>query len=233
VRFGGTKRRSGEKKAVTRKKRKEQKPSGEDVVEQAAREEVEQGEAEAALPEEPLVSAEEEAAPKEESEVAVLQEELGLLETQLQNMRDRYIRAVADLDNSRKRAGQAIMEARKEAVAGVLSEVLSVVDDFERALEIARPGAKAPRETRAVYEGVELIYRQLMQMLERRGVRGIEAVGQAFDPTRHEAVAQVPASDEVKEGTVALEMQKGYLVGDRVLRPSKVCVAVRESPEGA
>ncbi len=162
----------------------------------------------------------------------VLQRELSLLETQLRDMRDRYIRSVADLDNARKRARRAIGEARKQAVSGILLELLTVVDDFERALETGRPGPNAPEETRAVHEGVELIYRQLMGVLEKRGVKPIEAVGQVFDPTRHEAVAQIPAGDEQREGTVALEMRKGYLYGDEVLRHSRVGVAVHEEEEG-
>jgi molecular chaperone GrpE len=186
-----------------------------------------------ALPAEPLLPAEEdEEAAAEESEVGVLQEELSLLETQLQSMRDRYIRAVADLDNARKRARQAIAEARAQGTAGVLADLLLLVDNFERALETSRPGKDAPQETRAVYEGVDLIYRQLMQLLQRQGVEPIEALGETFDPGRHEAVAQIPASEGQKEGTVALETQKGYMMGDRVLRPSKVGVVVVPHLEG-
>jgi molecular chaperone GrpE len=180
-----------------------------------------------ALPAEPLVPADEdEEAIAEGSEVGVLQEELSLLETQLQSMRDRYIRAVADLENARKRARQAIAEARTQGTAGVLADLLVLVDNFERALGTSRPVKDAPQETRAIYEGVDLIYRQLMQLLQRQGVGPIEAVGEIFDPGRHEAVAQIPASEGQKEGTVALETQKGYMMGDRVLRPSKVGVVV-------
>jgi molecular chaperone GrpE len=226
----------GEEYAVTRKKPKQRKSREEQVPNQGPAEETRQSHAErveAPLPEEPFVSPEEEEEPRAESEAAVLQEEIGLLETQLQSLRDRYIRAVADLDNARKRARRAILEAREEAVAGVLVEVLSVVDDFERALETARAGPDASSEMQAVYEGIELIYRRLMRTLERRDVRPIEALGEPFDPTRHEAVAQVPAGDEVKEGTVALETQKGYVMGERVLRPSRVGVAVPDPKDDA
>lgn len=183
--------------------------------------------AEGPLPAEEVVPEEGEEGPRTRPEVEVLGEELALLETQLENMRDRYIRAVADLDNARKRAKQAIADARKQAVSGVLLELLTLMDSFERALETADPGPRAPAETRAVYGGIELIYRQLVSLLERRGVKPIEAMGQPFDPTRHEAVAQVP-TEEQKEGTVALEMQKGYLHGNQVLRYSRVGVAVQE-----
>jgi len=183
-------------------------------------------------PAEELVSSEEEeAAPRSEEEV--LREELALLEQQLQQMRDRYVRAVADLDNARKRARQAIAEARQQAIDAVLLDLLTLVDNFERALESVSPTKDAPAETRAIYDGINLIYRQFANALERRGVKPIEALGKPFDPTHHEAVAQVPAEDDQEEGTVVLEVQKGYLRGDHVLRPSRVGVAIRESEEGS
>jgi len=184
------------------------------------------------LPAEELVGEDEEGEGREASEVEVLQSELGLLETQLRDMRDRYIRSVADLDNARKRARQAIADARRQAASGVLLEMLTLVDDFERALETVQPGENAPAETRAVYEGIELIYRRLMTLLEKRGVRPIEAVGQPFDPNQHEAVAQIPGTDEQKDGTIALEMQKGYMYGDEVLRYSRVGVTVHDQGKG-
>jgi len=184
-----------------------------------------------AVPAEELIPEEEEAA-AEPSEIEVLQEEVALLEQQLQQMRDRYIRAVADLDNARKRARHAIAEARHQAVAGVLLDLLSLVDNFERALETAKPGPGTPPETQAVYDGVDLIYRQLWGLLERRGVKAIQAMGQPFDPSRHEAVAQVPVGDDEEEGRVALELQKGYMHGDSVLRPSRVGVTMHEAAQG-
>jgi molecular chaperone GrpE len=180
----------------------------------------------AALPAEELILEEEgEEAPP--SEIELLQGEMALLEQQLQQMRDRYIRAVADLDNARKRARQAISEARSQAVAGVLLELLAIVDNLERALETSAPGAKASAETKAIHAGVSMIYRQLLGLLEKRGVKEMAALGQPFDPDRHEAVTQVASSPEHPEGTVALEIQKGYTYGDQVLRHSRVGVAVK------
>ena len=187
-------------------------------------------EAEAPLPGEELIPEEQEEAPKP-SEIEVLQEEVALLGQQLQQMRDRYVRAVADLDNARKRARQAISEARYQAVGGVLLDLLTLLDNFERAMETVDLGPDAPPETQAVYHGVALIYRQLGEILERRGVKPIEAMGQLFDPSRHEAVTRVPVEEDQEEGTVAMEMQKGYMHGDRVLRPSRVGVAVHEAAE--
>ncbi len=174
----------------------------------------------------------EQAAPPEQSEVGILKKEIALLESQLQTMRDRYVRAMADLDNARKRARHELAEAQVHAQAGVLLDVLTIVDNFERALESIAPAAEASPEAKAVYEGVSLIYRQLVDMLARRGVRPIEAVGKPFDTHRHEAVVQVPTANSDEDGLVALETQRGYTFGDRVLRPAKVGVAVREEERG-
>jgi len=192
-------------------------------------EEASRGEEREALPAEELAPAEE-GAELEEPELEVLQREIGLLESQLQDMRDRYIRAVADLDNMRKRSRRDMKEAQQRAVSSLLLDLLVVVDNFERALGPARASARG--EGKAVYDGVALIYRQLMDMLGRRGVKPIAAVGERFDPARHEAVAQVPAEPNQEEGTIALEVQKGYFHGEEVLRPSKVGVTVHGAHKG-
>lgn len=166
------------------------------------------------------------------SDAEVLQGELALLEGQLQDIRDRYLRAVADLDNARKRARKEMAEAQVQAVAGVMLGLLPIVDSFERALETTKPGVDASAETKAIYDGMRLIYRQFVDMLTRRGVRAIEALGQPFDPSVHEAVLQVPANEDQEEGAVALELEKGYHFGERVLRPSKVGVAMSEAEQG-
>jgi molecular chaperone GrpE len=160
----------------------------------------------------------------------MLQQQVALLEAQLKTMRDSYLRAMADLDNTRKRARHELAEAQLRASADLLLDILPIVDNFERAQETMAPGPGAPPEVQAVYDGVSLIYRQLMDLLARRGVKSIEAVGKPFDTRRHEAVVQVPVASDEADGVVALETQKGYLLGDRVLRASKVGVAVREEP---
>ena len=171
-------------------------------------------------------------APAESPDAAAFRKEITLLEEQLSAMRDRYVRAMADLDNARKRARHEMAEAQVHAVSGILLDVLSSVDNFERALETMAPKGDSPIEVKAMYDGVSLIYRQLVDTLSRRGVKPIEAVGKPFDTSRHEAVVQVPVNDDERDGVVALETQKGYLFGDRVLRASKVGVGVREEVKG-
>jgi len=181
-----------------------------------------------ATPDDVEAAAEQEAA--EGGQVEALQRENAALADQARTMRERYVRAMADLDNARKRARHEMAEAQLHAIAGVLLDILPVVDNFERALETILPGPEATPEVKAMYDGVVLIYRQLLDALARRGVKPIDAVGKPFDTHQHEAVVQVPANDDEADGAVSFEMQKGYLLGDRVLRPSKVGVAVREEP---
>jgi molecular chaperone GrpE len=175
--------------------------------------------------------------PSEGAEIATpaeadeLRSQMAELEEQLKETRDRYLRALADLDNARKRARQQIAEAQVQGAAGVLRDVLTVVDGLELALETAKPGkpgrpGKSSGEVKAVYDGIHLIAKQLLDMLARRGVRPIAAVGKPFDTSRHEAVAQVPVAASQEEGVVAAEVQKGYMFGDRVLRPSRVAVTI-------
>jgi len=223
-RAGGIGGRKGS--PVTRKPHKEKPPA------QKAGSKSREAEAEdPVLPAEQMVPEEE--GEEQASDAETLQGELALLEGQLQDMRDRYVRAVADLDNARKRARKEMAEVQVQAVSGVMLGMLTIVDSFERALETSRPGVDGSAETKAVYEGMRLIYRQLMDMLTRRGVRPIEALGQPFDPSVHEAVVQVPASEDQEEGEVALQLEKGYYFGERVLRPSKVGVVVSEAEQGS
>jgi molecular chaperone GrpE len=132
---------------------------------------------------------------------------------------DRLLRKTADFDNFRKRVERDRRDQMEWAAADVLSEVLAVLDDFERALK-----ADAPPEAEPYRAGVELIHRQLSELVRKRGVAAIEALGADFDPTLHQAVAyeETPGA---REGEVVAEFTKGYKLGDRLLRPALVKVA--------
>jgi molecular chaperone GrpE len=132
---------------------------------------------------------------------------------------ERLLRVTAEFDNFRKRMDRDRREAFDRAAASVLEELLPVIDDFERAL-----GAEAGADATAYREGLAIIHRQLMDMLARRGVKPIEAVGQDFDPRWHQAVTYEPAPGH-RDGEVLEELRRGYMIGDRLLRPSMVKVA--------
>jgi len=143
---------------------------------------------------------------------------------EIQKQRDEYydllLRKTAEFDNYRKRVERDRQTLVESAAADLIEELLPLVDDLERALaaEAAGPGADPYRQ------GVELIHRQLLEVLRKRGVRAIEAVGAPFDPHYHQAVVHEPAAG-AREGEVIEEFRRGYMLGDRLLRPSMVKVA--------
>jgi molecular chaperone GrpE len=142
----------------------------------------------------------------------------------VQRQRDEYydllLRKQAEFDNYRKRIERDRQSLSEAAAAGMIEELLPVIDDLDRAL-----AAEAVGESAQAYRlGVELIYRQLGDILRKRGVRAIEALGADFDPHYHQAVSYEPA-DGRRDGEVIEEFRRGYMLGDRLLRPSMVKVA--------
>jgi molecular chaperone GrpE len=135
------------------------------------------------------------------------------------DFQDRLLRKTAEFDNYRKRIERERREQADQAVVNLMQELLLVVDDFDRALTIeAGGGADAYRK------GVELIHQKLHDLLRKRGVKAFDALGADFDPNIHQAVMH-EASPDHREGEVIGEMQKGYMMGDRLLRPAMVKVA--------
>jgi molecular chaperone GrpE len=130
--------------------------------------------------------------------------------------RERYLRLYADFENLKKRVERERIEHRLRATESLLARLLPVLDNFERALA-ARSGEDGLRS------GVQMIYRQFFDELRREGLRPVEALGQTFDPTLHEAVATTSDSG-FPPHTVVGELQRGYFFGDRLLRPSLVRV---------
>lgn len=155
--------------------------------------------------------------------VSSADEKIATLEKEKKDLYERMLRSAADLDNFRKRTRKDMDEARLKSKEEVLREVLPVVDNLERAISAAGD-ASGP-----IGDGVKLVLRQLMNALERFEVKAFTAVGEAFDPSRHEAIAQV-ATSERPPGTIHTEMQKGYMIGARLLRPALVAVAKAPPP---
>jgi molecular chaperone GrpE len=146
--------------------------------------------------------------------------ELARVTEERDGLRDRLLRVTAEFDNYRKRIDRERREATDRAAEGVLSDLLPILDDLERALAADVGDASAESYRR----GVELIYKQILDLLTRRGVKPIEAVGQPFDPHLHQAVASEPV-EGVPDGEIVEELRRGYLLGDRLLRPAMVKVA--------
>ena len=149
-------------------------------------------------------------------------EKLASLEAKCRELQDQYLRKAADFDNYRKRMIKEKQEAIDYANSNLLTDLLQILDDFDRAIEA---GKKAGEESAAAFmQGVMMIRSGLSSLLESKyGLQYYEAQGQVFNPDIHEAVATNP-STEVTEPTVGAELQKGYKLKERILRPAKVMV---------
>ena len=131
---------------------------------------------------------------------------------------DRLLRKTAEFDNYRKRIERERREQGDQAVVDLVQDLLLVVDDFDRAMTVDAPDAAAYRK------GVELIHAKLHDLLKKNGVRPIEAIGEDFDPNLHQAVVHEKSPGH-RDGEVIAEMSRGYMIGDRLLRPAMVKVA--------
>jgi molecular chaperone GrpE len=166
-------------------------------------------------------------APAQQDPLAELKAKLEAAEKDAKDNKDRWLRAAADLENTRKRTKREIEDAKIDSKFKVLKEMLPVVDNLERAIE----HAGGPGEKNAIVEGVQLVLRQFTTAFERLEVTAIDAMGQPFDPNLHEAISQ-QESDQ-PPGTVVQVLQRGYRAGDRLLRPALVVVAkAKPAPEG-
>lgn len=154
------------------------------------------------------------------------------LEAQLADAKDQWIRAVADAQNARRRAKLDVEEAHKFAVTRFAKDVLSVGDNLGRALQALPPGGEGLDDRlKGVVQGVEATQRELQAVLERNGVKKIDAQDKSFDPNLHQAVAQVPDPSR-PSNTVAQVYQDGYVIDDRLLRAAMVVVATGGPPAG-
>ncbi len=142
------------------------------------------------------------------------------------DLRDRLLRAVAEMENLRKRNEREINDTRSYAIAGFARDMLTATDSLSRALLVLPAEARESEDTtlRSLIEGIEMTEREMQRLLAKHGVKPIEAEGQKFDPHRHQAMFEVP--DPTKpEGTVVQVVQAGFAIGERVLRPAMVGVA--------
>jgi molecular chaperone GrpE len=146
---------------------------------------------------------------------------IAALEQEKKDLHDKFLRAVADLENFRRRSRKDVDDARTRAREEVLKEILPSVDNLERAVQ----AASEPSATVSVLvDGVKLVLRQFLSGLERFEIKAFSSQGEPFDPARHEAVSQIESADHAP-GTVVTEMQRGYTIGTRLLRPAMVAVA--------
>ncbi len=162
----------------------------------------------------------------EDGNIEDLKQMLQEKEAEIKKLQDRLLREQAEGENFRKRLLKEKTDLVKFAVEALISDLLPIMDDFERAIV----AVDTSHDPKTLQEGVKLIFNQLQNVLNRAGLEGVSAVGEAFDPTRHEAVRLVE-SHEHDDSIVLEELRKGYTLNKRILRPSMVAVSKRK--EGA
>ncbi len=156
--------------------------------------------------------------------VAEVEARLAEVEAQLEVERQNHLRALADLENFRRRSAKEGAERVQRAKAEVLTSLLAVVDNVERAIEAIDRDAASEGEVATIVEGVRLIHAALLDGLGKHGVKPMEAMGTDFDPAVHDAVMQ-EASNSVDADCVSRVLETGYWIGESVLRPAKVAVS--------
>lgn len=156
----------------------------------------------------------------QEDEIAELRLKLNAKEEEAKNNYDRYVRQVAELDNFKKRSAREREEAARYANENFVRDLLPVIDNLERAITHASSGGNG----KPLIEGVDMVLKGFLDILSKHGVQPVPAVGLAFDPAQHEALAQVESA-ECPPNTVIEQHQKGYLMRDRLLRPALVTVS--------
>jgi molecular chaperone GrpE len=150
-----------------------------------------------------------------------LEEKLTNSETEAKQNYDRFLRVSAEFDNYKKRSAREMSEFRKYANESLISELLTVVDNIERAICTSSSDDKA---NSCIIEGVSLTLKEILRVFDNFGVKPIESLNKTFDPNFHQAVMQ-EESEEHPDNTVIAELQKGYMIHDRLLRPSMVVVS--------
>jgi molecular chaperone GrpE len=168
--------------------------------------------------------------PERELPPATPEDRVVALAAERDEMRDRMLRVAAEFENWKKRARKEKDDAVASAKESVLRDMLEVADNLERAASAQAKGGDGAVDGAAVMKGVSLVLRLFQQKLERYEVKPFEVTGQPFDPRVHEAVSRVESA-EVPSGSVVTELQKGYKVGERLLRPAMVSVSTGPKPQ--
>ncbi|MCB1379194.1 MAG: nucleotide exchange factor GrpE [Alphaproteobacteria bacterium] len=155
--------------------------------------------------------------------------EIAMLKDEVAGLKDRLLRMAAEAENTRKRLEREKAEATLYAATNFARDLLSVTDNMGRALASVSPEAReaADEITRNLLAGVEMTERELLNVFQRYGIRKLETVGQKFDPNMHQALFEVPSAEH-PPGVVVQEMQSGFAIGERCLRPAMVGVAKSE-----
>ncbi|MDA0260969.1 MAG: nucleotide exchange factor GrpE [Proteobacteria bacterium] len=155
--------------------------------------------------------------------------EVPSVEDQIVELRDRLLRAMAELENTRKRAERDREEAGKYAITGFARSILSVADNLRRAIDAVPDEARENESTKVLLDGVEITERELLKAFEQHGIKSIVPLGEKFDHNFHQAMFEVEASGQ-PPGTIVQVMEAGYVIAGRLLRPATVGIAKAPAP---
>ena len=160
------------------------------------------------------------------AEIAREAAQIAALQGEIAELKDRYLRSVAETENVRKRAEREKVDSAQFAYTKFARDLLNVLDNFSRALAVLKPDQRTalPANVRPIVEGIEAIQREMLAIFDRHGIKRIDAKGQRFDPNLHSAIAEVPSAEHAP-GTVIDVAQHGYTIGGRLLREAMVTIA--------
>lgn len=176
---------------------------------------------------EPVEGGGEAGAQAEEGEGQAGGDRVAELEAEVARLKDQSMRALAEAENTRRRAEKERQDNAKYAAAGLARDILGVADNLRRALEAVDPETRANESVDALVTGVEMTEKMLLEALDKHGIQKIDPLGEPFDYNYHQAMMEVD-TDEVEGGHVAQVMQPGYVLHDRLIRPAMVAVAKKK-----
>lgn len=159
-----------------------------------------------------------------ENQDAAAQDEIARLREELETARQDVLYAKADAQNVRRRAEKDVQDARAYAATGFARDVLSIADNLARAIEVIPEDLREDSKFKGLVAGIEATQRELDKVFAQNGISRIAAMGLPLDPNQHQAMLEIP-TDEAEPGTIVQEMQSGYMIRDRLLRPAMVAVA--------
>jgi len=157
---------------------------------------------------------------KKASKEDKFKEELAEKDEQIAELKDKYLRLMAEFENNRKRTVKEKLDMMKSAARDTMSALLPILDDFDRAKKIA----ESEGSTEVFSDGVNLVYQKMYTVLKQKGLEPMESTGEAFDPELHEAITEIPAPTEEMKGKVIDTVEKGYILKEKIIRHAKVVV---------
>ena len=162
---------------------------------------------------------------KRKNQIKRLKEKLKVKEQEVEKMKDKYLHSLADYDNLRKRVKRDMEDVVKYANEALIKKLLSILDNFERALRISK---ESKTEFENFYKGVEMIYQEFLRILIKEGLEPFESKGKNFDPSQHEAIGVIE-TEKHPPMKILEEVEKGYKYRDKILKPAKVLVSKEKS----